>query len=220
MSLAAQVWANGLPLDVGLNYAAYRVLGKLADAHHADTGMAYRHVDRVATELRCSKRTVQRALKDLQLLGFIHRGDQHIVGHIDVRYRPTVFTLALDLWQPQEDQPELPGMGESVTPEQPVDNSDSGVTPAVTPPDPGVTDTPQLGVTTVVAHRTGSRTSNKYPAQPQTARGHEHHFRTVRDTLDEPVGQFCADTECGLRDDGRKRIDWSEMAIRPVRRAS
>lgn len=208
MSLAAQVWANGLPLDVGLNYAAYRVLGKLADAHHTDTGMAYRHVDRLANELRCSKRTVQRALKDLELLGFIHRGDQRVLGHLDVRYRPTVYTLSLDLWQPEE-QLELEGVTAVVTPGEAVDNSDSGVTGTASPlADPGVTETPQLGVTAVVAHRTGSRTRTNYPAQPQSAGAHEHLWKLTT------IGSFC--TECGIRDDGRKKITWDTLAVRPV----
>jgi hypothetical protein len=56
VSLSALIWASQLPLDLGMagSEAAYRVLTKLADAHHEDSGSAYRDVDRMALELRCS----------------------------------------------------------------------------------------------------------------------------------------------------------------------
>ena len=201
MSLVAQVWSNGLPLDIGVNYAAYRVLGKLCDAHHAETNSAWRHVDRLAAELSCSKRTVQRALKDLEILGLIQRGNQRMVGHIDARYRPTVWALDFDRWRAPLEHPELEGVTANVTPGEPVDNPPRGDRHAAP------------GVTTVVAHRNGDRTlTTSTSATTDRARLCAHTWRSTS------IGDFCA--SCGVRRDGQKVIDWESLHVRPVRRSA
>lgn len=195
MSLAAQVWVSSLPLEVGLNLAAFRVLDKLADAHNTETDAAWRTVDRIASELRCSKRTIQRALKDLQLLGFIERGDQRLVGHLRGDRHPTVWRLALGLWRDhRDDQPELDGVTAVVTPSGPVDNSH------------GVTTVVAHGVTTAVALGTGFRTSREIPsATTERASGeHAHQF----------LGRFCE--LCGLDPARGERMDFKTGLVKPA----
>lgn len=158
MSLAALIWSTQLPLDLGMagSEAAYRVLTKLADAHHEDTGYAYRDVDRMATELRCSRRTIQRALRQLEQAGLIHRGDQGILpANMRRDRRPTVYRLPLGAWEGPAQQPELDGVTTDDAPLQAVDNLPRGDRHAVD------------GVTAAVALGTGEL-GNRYPAQPQT----------------------------------------------------
>jgi hypothetical protein len=160
MSLGALVWASQLPLDLGMagSEAAYRVLLKLADAHHEDTGSAYRDVVRMADELRCSVRTVQRALRQLEQSGLIARGDQKVLpSSVRGDCRPTVYRLPMHLWQRPAATPELDGVTPAVTPSEPVDNSPRGDKHAV------------HGVTAGVAPGT-VELSNRYPTQPQYAR--------------------------------------------------
>lgn len=203
MSRAAQEWVSKLPLDCGVNLAAFRVLDKLADAHHVDTRSAFRNVEQMAHELRCSKRTVQRALRDLEIVGFIRRGNQKILGHIDVRYRPTVYELSLELWTELPEQPELAGVTAGVIPEQPVDNRPRGDRFS------------DLGVTPAVAVGTKGRTSRaSTSATTDRASAHEHAW------VETDLGSFCSDRSCGMRRDGAKRIDWSTLIVRPVRRSA
>jgi DNA-binding transcriptional MocR family regulator len=160
VSLSALIWASQLPLDLGIkgSEAAYRVLTKLADAHHEDSGSAYRDVDRMALELDCSARTVQRALRQLEQAGLILRGDQTILpANMRRDRRPTVYRLPLHLWQRPADQPQLDGVTPAVIPSEPVDNLPRGDRHAV------------HGVTPGVALGTGEL-GNRYPAQPQYAR--------------------------------------------------
>lgn len=90
MSLAAYLWAADLPLGV-CNGTAHRVLLKLCDRVD-DLGYgAYPSVDGVAETLMCSKRTVQRAIRELLDIGLIRVGDQRLVEHIRADRRPTVY---------------------------------------------------------------------------------------------------------------------------------
>lgn len=160
MSLSALIWASQLPLDLGMagSEAAYRVLMKLADAHHEDSGAAFRDVDRMAAELRCSARTVQRALRQLEQAGLIVRGDQQVLpANMRRDRRPTVYRLPLNLWRQPAEQPVLDGVTTGVTPPQPVDNSPRGDRHAV------------HGVTTVVALGTGELDNSLPSATPVRA---------------------------------------------------
>lgn len=133
--------------------AAFRVLDKLADAHHTDTDSAYRNVESVAVELGCSRRTVQRAFRDLEVAGLIHRGDQRLLGHLRADRRPTVYRLAFARHARGPAPVELDGVTTDDTPSGPVDNPPRGDRHAV------------HGVTTVVALGTQEhRTKEPRPA--------------------------------------------------------
>jgi hypothetical protein len=160
-----------LPLDLGMksSEAAYRVLAKLCDAHHDDTGAAYRDVPRMAHELGCSARTVQRGLRQLEQAGLIVRGDQQLLpGNMRRDHAPTVYVLPLDRWQPPAEQPQLDGVTQPVTPPGPVDNSSRGDRHAVD------------GVTAAVALGTGEQIDQVTEATTDRARcpetGGRHEF--------------------------------------------
>lgn len=208
MSLEAQVWIAQLPLDV-CSIAEYRVLHKLADVAAKDGTRAWRNVssrngDGMAEELECSARTVQRALRSLEVLGLIERGDQHFVAHIRSDRRPTVWNLPLGRWVKAAPTPELDGVTPDVAPPGPVDNPPRGDRSGL------------HGVTPAVAVGTKGRTSRELPSAT-TDRAHEHRYREVLDALGYPAGDFCE--ACGLRRDGRVRID-ADGAVRPVRRSA
>lgn len=140
MSREAQQWVAALRLDAVKSLAAFRVLDKLADAHHTDSDHAYRDVPKLADELGCSVRTVQRALRELERLGLLIVGDQSVLPRsVRPQYAPTAYRLP---WRQSWTQPQLPGVTTTVTPADPVDNPARGDRHAVP------------GVTTVVAHRT------------------------------------------------------------------
>lgn len=94
MSLEALVWASNLPMDA-VGGTAFRVLLKLANNAHSDGTTAWRATEQLAAELKCSQRTVQRALSDLRATGLIRPGDQSYVSHIRPDRRPTVYDLNL-----------------------------------------------------------------------------------------------------------------------------
>lgn len=142
MSLDALVWVQQLELDV-CDLASYRVLGKLADAHHNRSQVAWRNVDELAAELGCSKRTVQRALRALEQRGLISRADQAWVQHLRADRRPTVWALHLDRYKHQQ--------GPAATPQLPLDELSTGVTAVVTPSAGRAVDKLSTGVTAAVA---------------------------------------------------------------------
>jgi DNA-binding HxlR family transcriptional regulator len=209
VSLEAQVWIAQLPMDA-CGLAEYRVLHKLADVAAKDGSRAWRNVSSkhdergMAEELGCSARTVQRALRSLEVLGLIKRGDQKFVQHIRADRRPTVWDLPLTHWVKPAATPELDGVTTGVTPSEPVDNSPRGDSPGL------------HGVTPGVAVGTKGRTP-KEVTNAATDRAHEHDYIDVLDALG-AAWRFCA--VCGLRDDGRVRIDWTTRAVRPVRRTA
>lgn len=195
------MWIAQLPLGA-CGLSEYRVLHKLADVAAKDGTRAWRNVSSrdgngMAEELECSARTVQRSLRNLEVLGLIERGDQHFVDHIRSDRRPTVWNLPLKRWVRPEAAPTLDGVTTDVTPPEPVDNSPRGDRSG------------RHGVTAAVAVGTKDRTSREIPSATTV---HEHVWRATN------VGNFCRD--CGIRIDGQKAIDWIEMAVRPVRRSA
>ena len=93
MSLQAMVWAlKSAPVPDPI---AHLVLIGLAD-HAADDGTAARPSVAVLAEYaRCSPRSVQRKLRDLEACGLIWKGDQRLVEHIRSDRRPAVYDLNL-----------------------------------------------------------------------------------------------------------------------------
>ena len=143
MSLNAYVWAGQLPLDI-TSATAFRVLLKMADVADADGRGVWLTTSRMAEELGCSVRTVQRAVKELQLAGLIHEGDKRAVAHIRSDRRPTVY----DLNMTAETAPQIDLDGVTKM-------SSHGVT-KMSRGDKSV----HNGVTTVVAHRTVTKPLN------------------------------------------------------------
>lgn len=103
MSLNAYVWAGQLPLDV-TSATAFRVLLKMADVADAEGRGVWLSRQTMADELKCSVRTIQRALNELKLAGLIVEGDKRAVAHIRHDRRPVVYDLCLSA----ELSPELP----------------------------------------------------------------------------------------------------------------
>ena len=93
MSLQAMVWAlKTAPVPDPI---AHLVLIGLAD-HAADDGTAARPSVAVLAEYaRCSPRSVQRKLRDLEECGLIWKGDQRLVEHLRSDRRPAVYDLNL-----------------------------------------------------------------------------------------------------------------------------
>lgn len=75
------------------------VLMGLANCHNGHTGRCFPKIERLARELDCSERTVNRALVDLEEQGLIKR-QQTRNGE---RQGPNEYTLALDNLSPQGD---------------------------------------------------------------------------------------------------------------------
>lgn len=92
MSLNAYIWAADLPLSA-CSGTAHRVLLKLADRADELGYGAFPKLETIAETLGCSKRTVQRAIRELLDAGLIREGDQSFVDHLDARYRPTVYDV-------------------------------------------------------------------------------------------------------------------------------
>jgi hypothetical protein len=156
VSREAQQWVAQLPLGACKSLAAFRVLDKLADAHHTDTDHAFRDVGKLAAELECSDRTVQRALRELERLQLILVGDQNVLPRtIRSNRAPTAYRLP---WRKDWGQPELPGVTAGVTPAGAVDNSARGDRHAVP------------GVTTAVAHRTQEHLDKEHRPATDRAR--------------------------------------------------
>lgn len=95
MSLEAFIWVSSLPLDI-CGPTAYRVLVKLANHAHTDGRNAWRDNGSLAEEFHCSKRTIERAVRELRQLRLITVGDQRLVERIRADRRPTVYDLNLD----------------------------------------------------------------------------------------------------------------------------
>lgn len=106
MSWQAADWMDSLPYDVMKPLAA-RVLLKLANVAAQDGTRAYRSTWEVADELGVDRRSIQRALRELEGSDLIHKGDQRAVGHIRPDRRPTVYNLNFG-WHTTYAQPELP----------------------------------------------------------------------------------------------------------------
>lgn len=128
VSLEAYIWAANLPLSA-CGGTSFRVLLQLADRADKLGYGAYPAVPTMAETLRCSDRTVQRALRELEGHGLIRQGDQRFVQHIPPRVRPTVYDVLTDALIYMESRGDS-----SVTPspEWGDTSGPSGVTPVVT----------------------------------------------------------------------------------------
>lgn len=139
MSKEAQQWVSQLPAHATKTLIAFRVLDKLADAHHIDTDHAYRDVKKMANELVVSDRTIQRALRDLEKAELILVGNQGVLPRdVPLNRMPTAYRLP---WRaPWTAAVPLEGLGVTpgVTPSDPVDNSSRGDTKTVSGVTPGV----------------------------------------------------------------------------------
>jgi hypothetical protein len=93
MSIEATVWAlKHAPVPDAI---AHLVLIGLADHAAADGTCAWPSVTTLAGYARCSERSVQRKLRDLEALGVILQGNQQIVNHLRPDRRPTVWDLPI-----------------------------------------------------------------------------------------------------------------------------
>jgi hypothetical protein len=115
LSIQALAWVLDETPDLPPNL--FGVLCGLANHADADGRGAYPSVDRLAFYSRKSRRQVQTDLAKLRELRLITEGDQRLVAHIDPRYRPIVYDLALDRRRPRyvksttapEQEPTAPG---------------------------------------------------------------------------------------------------------------
>lgn len=79
------------------NVPAVAALTLVGLANHADRdgSGSYPSVATLARYARKSERAVQRDLRQLEAAGVISLGDQRKVAHLDSRYRPAVYDLAM-----------------------------------------------------------------------------------------------------------------------------
>ncbi|OMH30674.1 helix-turn-helix domain-containing protein [Tersicoccus sp. Bi-70] len=94
MSIQATSWA--LYSVDGLAPAQRLILLVLADHAHNDGTAAFPSYATIADAVGLSRRQVMRQVLELETLGLIRRGDQRHVAHVDARYRPVVWDLALE----------------------------------------------------------------------------------------------------------------------------
>lgn len=73
----------------------------LANHADADGRSAYPTIDRLAHYARKKRRQTQSDLKELLDAKLIRLGDQRLVAHIDPRYRPIVYDLAIERRRPR-----------------------------------------------------------------------------------------------------------------------
>lgn len=94
MSWQAVAVVDALPHDA-VGPLAFRVLLKLANVAGEDGEHAFRHARKMAQELGVSTRSVQRALRDLEALPLIRRGNQDYTAHLPAGKRPVVYDLVM-----------------------------------------------------------------------------------------------------------------------------
>jgi hypothetical protein len=163
MSWQAADWMDSLPYDVMKPLAA-RVLLKLANVAAQDGTRAYRSTWEVADELGVDRRSIQRALRELEQSELIVKGDQRAVGHIRPDRRPTVYNLNFG-WHTTYAQPELPLP----------DDDDDGATDGATPLSTGSYGATN-GATTAVALGTNGTYLTQHTQEsyvPDRAQAHE-----------------------------------------------
>ena len=73
----------------------------LANHVDADGKGAYPTIDRLAYYARKGRRQTLNDIKDLIATGLIRVGDQRLVAHLDPRYRPVVYDLAMERRRPR-----------------------------------------------------------------------------------------------------------------------
>ncbi|HEU4541793.1 MAG TPA: helix-turn-helix domain-containing protein [Jiangellaceae bacterium] len=94
MSIEASSFVLGLSMGQGNGIRKLILLGY---ANHADKHGrgAYPSTRTIADYAECDVRTVQRHLRWLIERGYLHEGDQRMVDHLDPRYRPIVYDVAM-----------------------------------------------------------------------------------------------------------------------------
>lgn len=95
MSWQASGWA--LKESPAKDCQAVVILMAIADHAHPDGTAAWPSQATIADYARCSIRTVQRRLAELEAYGLIRRGDQNLVSHLPKMRRPIVWDLALEM---------------------------------------------------------------------------------------------------------------------------
>jgi hypothetical protein len=98
VSIEACSFVLGLTMGRG---NGVRKLILLGDANHADKHGrgAYPSTRTIADYAECDIRTVQRHIGWLLERGYLHEGDQQMVDHLDPRYRPIVYDVAMSTEQ-------------------------------------------------------------------------------------------------------------------------
>jgi len=94
VSIEASSFVLGLSMGQGNGIRKLILLGY---ANHADKHGrgAYPSTRTIADYAECDVRTVQRHLRWLLERGYLHEGDQRMVDHLDPRYRPIVYDVAM-----------------------------------------------------------------------------------------------------------------------------
>ncbi len=100
MSWQAAAWVEALDYD-RCKGIAYRVLMKLAHVAATDGSRAWRSKAAMSEELGVSQESIRRALRELESLRLIKRGDQQHVKHLPGNRRPVVYNLAMASTQPE-----------------------------------------------------------------------------------------------------------------------
>lgn len=175
MSTEAVAWALRADLTGTLSAEHRLVLVTLADHARPDGTGAWPAVATIAHRLGCAPRSVQRALKRLESLGLIKRGDQRMVSHLPGNRRPTVWTLRIgariDESTPQLEDTQLVDV--TPTPEDVIhrDRGDSSVTPTGVTPVTSRGDTCGTSGVTAVSPKPRTKPSkNTNPPTPRSAR--------------------------------------------------
>jgi hypothetical protein len=101
VSIEASSFVLGLSMGRGNGIRKLILLGY---ANHADKRGhgAYPSTRTIADYAECDIRTVQRHVSWLITNGFLHEGDQRMVDHLDPRYRPIVYDVAMSPEQVQQ----------------------------------------------------------------------------------------------------------------------
>jgi Helix-turn-helix domain len=94
VSIEASSFVLGLSMGRGNGIRKLILLGY---ANHTDKHGrgAYPSIQTIADYAECDVRTVQRHIGWLITAGYLHEGDQRMVDHLDPRYRPIVYDVAM-----------------------------------------------------------------------------------------------------------------------------
>jgi hypothetical protein len=108
VSIEASSFVLGLSIGRGNGIRKLILLGY---ANHADKHGrgAYPSIQTIADYAECDVRTVQRHVGWLLANGYLHEGDQRVVDHLDPRYRPIVYDVAMN---PSSNGPTAPCLAE------------------------------------------------------------------------------------------------------------
>lgn len=209
MSWQASTWADSLPYEL-VGHLAYRVLVKLANVSNDKGTIAFRSKSEMAEELGVSQRSIQRALRELEMAALINPGDQSFVRHIRADKRPTVYELNFR-WRTQYGAPELPWpeveSGETERGDRVIHSPERGDSHG------------SSGETTAVAHRTINERDNSSSRGNHKSDGLEQ----LRERCAPPFTVHSFDENgycrhsCGVRSDGRVISPMTGEEIAPAR---